>query len=224
MASPMPEISEQGWHVGMLVDEDGNGPIALGEPFENVVCAACGGTWVCDAADPVERHPLDVIRDATEFLLQGKPHGAQALIMLEPLSIARMADLVVASTLFTGRLMRSVAGQDEKFAQGDGFAALQVARVDTDTGEIVETDIDEAPAAVRYGGRMVTAAVNDDKQTVYALVTAAVDEVVAGEAAGNEDAIDLLIDLLMMTFTTITEIGDDVREAWAQQQRSAESE
>lgn len=224
MASPMPEIAEEDWHMGMLVDEDGNGPIAIGEPFANVACAQCGKPWICDGTEGVQRPAVDVIRDATEYLLQGNPYGAQALIMLEPLSIEHMANLTMASTMFAGRLMRTVSGHEEKITQGDGFASLKVGRLDAETGEIEDTDINDAPAAVRYGGRMVTAAVNDDKDTVFALLSAAVDEVVEGERAGDEDAINLLIDLLMMTFSTIAEVGDEVREIWAQQQGFTETE
>jgi hypothetical protein len=220
----MPEISEQDWHMGMLVDEDGNGPIALGEPFATIVCAHCGQPWICDGTDGVQRAPMDVVRDATEYLLAGNAYGAQALVMLEPLSIAHLADLTMASTMFAGRLLRTVAGQEERFAQGDGFAALRVGRLDTETGEIEDTSIEEAPPAVRYGGRMVTAAVNDDKETLFALMYAAVEEVVEKEEEGDEDAINLLLDLLIMTFATIAEIGGEVREIWASQQGSTETE
>lgn len=224
MASPMPEIAEEDWHMGMLVDEDGNGPVPIGEPFANVACAKCGQPWICDGTEGVQRPPFDVIRDATEYLMQGNPYGAHALIMLEPLSIEHMANLILASTMFAGRLMRTVSGQEEKIARGDGFASLRVGRFDTETGEIEDTDIDDAPPAVRYGGRMVTAAVNNDGDTVLALITAAVEEVVEAEKAGDEDAIELLIDMLMMTFSTIVEISDEVREIWAQQRGSTETE
>lgn len=214
MSSPMPDVN---LHIAMLVDEDGNGPLDPTDDYHRVVCASCGQLWACDEAQREfsESHAMDVMQQCVRYLLEDQARAATATLAMEPLTIRHMTDLVLAATLFAARLMRETGGIAPDINGEGGVAALRVGHVDPETGDIQEASIDDAPAAVRYGGRMITAALNQDHETVFAVLDTAAMECYELEKAGHqEDAMDLLVDIMKMMFHAIASTSDAVHEKW----------
>lgn len=226
MSSPMPEMDEASWHVAMLVDANGNGPMALDEDYASIVCASCGEVWACDQASLAidDDRTFAVVQKTILYLLEEDMRSAHATIAMEPLTLAYMGDLLLGVVLFAAKLVRDVTGLEPDINGTGGVAALKIGRVNKDTGEVDDEDIEAAPAAVRYGGRMMTAALNQDHVMLYTLVDAAMKESLQTIERDGDEGVDLLVELMTMIFEAVIGIAPEVRRIWAEKQRLSHEE